>query len=91
MFASYNEFHHNLGRDILIISIMDTFTSMLAGTCLFSLIGSLAVTKHSDMLHEYKAKVALGETPKVEITNEVSSVIASLASEPGAGMAFVSM
>lgn len=41
MFASFNNFHHKLGRDIIIISIMDTFTSLLAGTCLFSLLGHL--------------------------------------------------
>ena len=31
MYASYNPFNHNLNRDVFIISIMDTFASLIAG------------------------------------------------------------
>lgn len=42
MFSSYNPFKHNIYRDGLIISLMDTFTSMLAGFTIFSVLGNLA-------------------------------------------------
>jgi len=44
MFSSYNHFNHNLGRDVLIISIVDTITSFLAGITVFSILGNLAHT-----------------------------------------------
>lgn len=40
--ASYNNFRHNINRDGLIISLMDTITSILAGTVVFSVLGGLA-------------------------------------------------
>ncbi|CAG0913002.1 unnamed protein product [Notodromas monacha] len=42
MYSSYNPFHHNVYRDSLIISFMDTFTSILAGLSIFAIIGNLA-------------------------------------------------
>jgi solute carrier family 6 amino acid transporter-like protein 5/7/9/14 len=42
MFSSYNPFRHNVARDALIISLMDTFTSLLAGVTIFSILGYLA-------------------------------------------------
>jgi len=42
MFSSYNPFRHNVARDALIISFMDTFTSLLAGVTIFSILGNLA-------------------------------------------------
>ncbi|KAF2369075.1 Sodium:neurotransmitter symporter [Trinorchestia longiramus] len=42
MFASYNGFRHNVYRDSTIISITDTFTSLLAGFTIFSILGHLA-------------------------------------------------
>jgi len=42
MFSSYNNFRHNVYRDATIISITDTFTSLLAGCTIFSILGHLA-------------------------------------------------
>lgn len=42
MFSSYNGFRHNVFRDATIISITDTFTSLLAGFTIFSILGYLA-------------------------------------------------
>ncbi|CAG7826189.1 unnamed protein product, partial [Allacma fusca] len=42
MFGSYNPFRHNVHRDAMIISGMDTFTSLLAGVTIFSVLGNLA-------------------------------------------------
>ena len=41
-YSSYNDFKHNSYRDALIISIADTFTSLLAGFVIFSILGNLA-------------------------------------------------
>ncbi|OXA55700.1 Sodium-dependent nutrient amino acid transporter 1 [Folsomia candida] len=42
MFSSYNPFKHNVYRDALIISFMDTFTSLLAGCTIFAVLGYLS-------------------------------------------------
>lgn len=42
MYSSYNNFSHNIYRDALVVSIMDTFTSLLAGTTIFGILGNLA-------------------------------------------------
>lgn len=41
-YSSYNRFEHNVYRDALIISVVDTFTSLLAGFTIFSILGNLA-------------------------------------------------
>jgi len=41
-YSSYNDFKHNVYRDALIISFTDTFTSVLAGFTIFSVLGNLA-------------------------------------------------
>lgn len=42
MFSSYNSFRHNVYRDAAIISVTDTFTSLLAGFTIFAILGHLA-------------------------------------------------
>lgn len=42
MYASYNDFRHQVGRDAFFISIADTCTSILAGCVVFATLGSLA-------------------------------------------------
>ena len=41
-YSSYNKFRHNTNKDALIISFADTFTSLLAGTVIFSILGHLS-------------------------------------------------
>lgn len=42
MYASYNKFGHNVYRDANIVTTLDTFTSLLAGCCIFGILGNLA-------------------------------------------------
>lgn len=42
MYSSFNKFSHNIYRDANIITTLDTFTSLLAGCCIFGIIGHLA-------------------------------------------------
>jgi len=42
MFASYNPLRHNIYRDAMILSFMDTFTSLIAGITVFSVLGYLS-------------------------------------------------
>ncbi|KAF5304937.1 hypothetical protein FQA39_LY18987 [Lamprigera yunnana] len=42
MYSSYNDFEHNINRDALIVTTLDTFTSLLAGTTIFGILGNLA-------------------------------------------------
>ena len=48
-YASYNEFRHNIYRDALILSFTDTFTSLLAGFTVFSVMGYLAYSLGIDI------------------------------------------
>lgn len=41
MFSSYNKFNHNIYRDAAIISVMDTFTSILGASAIFAILGNL--------------------------------------------------
>ena len=41
-YAAYNPFNHDIYRDGLILSCTDTFTSLLAGITIFSVLGNLA-------------------------------------------------
>ncbi|XP_067135178.1 sodium- and chloride-dependent GABA transporter 1-like isoform X3 [Centruroides vittatus] len=41
-YGSYNEFHHDVYKDVIIISLSDTSTSILSGFVVFSTLGSLA-------------------------------------------------
>lgn len=42
MYASFNKFEHNLYRDVTIVTLLDTFTSLLAGFTIFGILGHLA-------------------------------------------------
>ncbi|XP_055585925.1 sodium-dependent nutrient amino acid transporter 1 isoform X2 [Uranotaenia lowii] len=42
MLASYNNFLHNCHRDAMIVTTIDTFTSLLGGMTIFSILGNLA-------------------------------------------------
>ena len=41
MYSSYNKFRHNIYRDSNIVTTLDTFTSLLAGVCVFAVLGHL--------------------------------------------------
>jgi solute carrier family 6 (neurotransmitter transporter, glycine) member 5/9 len=41
-YSSYNKFTHNIYRDANIVTVLDSFTSLLAGCCTFGIIGHLA-------------------------------------------------
>lgn len=42
MFSSYNRFDHGIYRDAMIVTTLDTFTSLLAGITIFGILGNLA-------------------------------------------------
>ncbi|XP_018580348.1 sodium-dependent nutrient amino acid transporter 1 [Anoplophora glabripennis] len=42
MFSSYNGFRHNINRDALVVTTLDTFTSLLSGVTIFGILGNLA-------------------------------------------------
>ncbi|XP_077259916.1 sodium-dependent nutrient amino acid transporter 1-like [Temnothorax americanus] len=42
MFASHNKFHHDVYRDAMIVTTLDTFTSLLAGCTIFAILGNLS-------------------------------------------------
>uniref|UniRef100_A0A0C9R7W8 Transporter n=1 Tax=Fopius arisanus TaxID=64838 RepID=A0A0C9R7W8_9HYME len=41
-FSSHNNFRHNIYRDVIIITSLDTVTSMIAGCTIFGILGNLA-------------------------------------------------
>lgn len=50
MFSSFNRFDHNIYRDALIVTSLDTFTSLLGGFTIFGILGNLAYnTGESDI------------------------------------------
>ncbi|XP_077293648.1 sodium-dependent nutrient amino acid transporter 1-like [Arctopsyche grandis] len=42
MYSSYNNFRHNIYRDAMIVTSLDTVTSLLAGFTIFGILGNLA-------------------------------------------------
>ncbi|XP_076240345.1 sodium-dependent nutrient amino acid transporter 1 [Calliopsis andreniformis] len=42
MYSSYNNFRHNIYRDVIVVTTLDTFTSLLAGFTIFGILGNLA-------------------------------------------------
>jgi len=59
MFSSFNPFRHNIYRDALIVSLMDTFTSVLAGVTIFAILGNLAYESGKDIETVVTAGVGL--------------------------------
>ncbi|XP_054009964.1 sodium-dependent nutrient amino acid transporter 1-like [Hylaeus anthracinus] len=41
-YSSYSNFEHNVSRDVLIVTTLDTFTSLIAGCTIFGILGNLA-------------------------------------------------
>ncbi|ODM95743.1 Sodium-dependent nutrient amino acid transporter 1 [Orchesella cincta] len=100
MFASFNEFNNNIIKDVMIIGLVDTFTSVLAGFSLLSILGFQAT-------QTYEKKKALMSAP-IPITTEYDKLVAMcketrgtseddlkicqlemLVNEGGAGVAFI--
>ncbi|XP_055305392.1 sodium-dependent nutrient amino acid transporter 1 isoform X1 [Sitodiplosis mosellana] len=48
MFSSYNQFNHKTYRDVLIVTSLDTCTSMIAGITIFGILGNLAHNMNID-------------------------------------------
>ncbi|XP_034191541.1 sodium-dependent nutrient amino acid transporter 1 [Osmia lignaria lignaria] len=42
MYSSYNDFRHNIYRDVIVVTTLDTFTSLMAGFTIFGILGNLA-------------------------------------------------
>lgn len=42
MYSSYNDFRNNVFRDAMVVSVMDTLTSIISGMVIFSVLGALA-------------------------------------------------
>ncbi|XP_011503193.1 PREDICTED: sodium-dependent nutrient amino acid transporter 1-like [Ceratosolen solmsi marchali] len=41
-YSSYNEFRHNIYRDVIVVTSLDTLTSLMAGFTIFGILGNLA-------------------------------------------------
>lgn len=48
MYASYNKFSHNIYRDASVVTLLDTFTSLMAGCTIFGILGNLAYEVGTD-------------------------------------------
>ncbi|XP_059223695.1 sodium-dependent nutrient amino acid transporter 1 isoform X2 [Stomoxys calcitrans] len=60
MFSSYNRFDHPIYRDAMIVTSLDTLTSMLAGITIFGILGNLAHNlKVSDIKEVVQSGTAL--------------------------------
>ncbi|RWS26933.1 sodium- and chloride-dependent glycine transporter 2-like protein, partial [Leptotrombidium deliense] len=42
MYSSYNDFRHNIFKDAMIVSVLDTATSLIAGLVIFSVLGAMS-------------------------------------------------
>ncbi|XP_046391342.1 sodium-dependent proline transporter-like isoform X2 [Ischnura elegans] len=42
MYSSYNDFRNNVYRDALVVSVLDTITSIISGMVTFSILGAMA-------------------------------------------------
>ncbi|XP_076240956.1 sodium-dependent nutrient amino acid transporter 1 [Calliopsis andreniformis] len=48
-YSSYNDFKHNIYRDAMIVTSLDTVTSLLAGCTIFGILGNLAHEMDEDI------------------------------------------
>ncbi|CAK1596153.1 unnamed protein product [Parnassius mnemosyne] len=48
MFSSYNDFKQNVYRDSMIVTTLDTFTSLISGITIFGVLGNLAYELNYD-------------------------------------------
>ncbi|XP_032683170.1 sodium-dependent nutrient amino acid transporter 1-like isoform X2 [Odontomachus brunneus] len=48
MYSSHNNFNHNIYRDVIIVTTLDTLTSLLAGFTIFGILGNLAYELGTD-------------------------------------------
>lgn len=55
MYASYNNFRHNVYRDAMVVTTLDTCTSFLAGMIIFGILGNLAHKMGVDVDHVVKS------------------------------------
>ncbi|CAG9774078.1 unnamed protein product [Ceutorhynchus assimilis] len=55
MYASYNGFRHNVYRDAMVVTTLDTCTSLLAGTIIFGILGNLASKMNVDVSEVIKS------------------------------------
>lgn len=70
MFSSFNKFNHDIRRDSNIISIVDTFTSILAGVITFGIVGHICHTRGYDLKDiEGLKKLASGPRKTLKIIN----------------------
>ncbi|CAG7723874.1 unnamed protein product [Allacma fusca] len=65
VFGSYNNFRHNISRDVWIVSAMDAFTSILAGSTIFAILGSLAAGRDISTVVESGPNIAFVSYPAV--------------------------
>ncbi|XP_033214229.1 sodium-dependent nutrient amino acid transporter 1-like [Belonocnema kinseyi] len=47
-YSAHNEFRHNIYRDVMIITTLDTITSLIAGCTIFGILGNLAYEMGTD-------------------------------------------
>ncbi|XP_037956210.1 sodium-dependent nutrient amino acid transporter 1-like [Teleopsis dalmanni] len=60
MYASYNDFRKNVHRDVIIITSIDSLTSILAGCIIFGILGNLAYeTNLTDIANVVKGGTGL--------------------------------
>lgn len=52
MFSSYNKFDYGIYRDAMIVTTLDTFTSLLAGITIFGILGNLAHNLNVDNISD---------------------------------------
>ncbi|KAH8396322.1 hypothetical protein KR222_008501, partial [Zaprionus bogoriensis] len=52
MFSSYNRFNHSIYRDAMIVTTLDTLTSLLGGITIFAILGNLAHNLQVDNIRD---------------------------------------